>query len=225
MRNVFCISHACVMALSILSFSLHPSSAEAVPITFEYVAVVDKVKDISGNLGGSITVGTTFVLRYTFESTTPGTIQLHAFTGYAGAVVDRSISFSGGPTFVIDADSFLRDIGIFNDHLIFGDTYFTNVGLVPFGNLTFIHAIDVFLDFSKSAHTSMAFPLTPPNPDNYDFTRMFIHGISPVHPFDLFISGQIVAIVPTVFPEPSAIVLFAVGLAIVNFVIRRSTKY
>lgn len=193
---------------------------EAALITFQYAGTVVEVQDISGNLGGSISVGSSFIHTYTFESATPATIQSPTFTEYFDAIVDRRISFADGPTFVFAASS-LQDIGIIDNDPMFNDTYFVNGDLQLFGNLNRLTALDEWHDGTATAISSFSLPLTPPIPADFTARTMQIRGNTSVQTSDLFIRGTTTSVIP----EPSTIVLFSFGLlGLIRIRARRNTR-
>ena len=184
-----------------------PVAAQAVLITIEIEAVVDRVDDPHGYLEGKIIVGDIITGSYMYESTTPDTNPLQKGGRYEHTTAPHGIFLSvGGFVFETNPGNVDFLIEIENDHPPDDNYLVRSHNNLPLSNGTLIGGISWLLeDNTGNALSSDALPLTAPVLDDWGFNRLTVNGGTRAIPFGIM--GHVTSAIP----EPASVLLFALG--------------
>jgi hypothetical protein len=197
-----CFTAVCGM---VLGFWVSPTWAEEA--TFAFSGHITRLSGDVGFLGGTIPLGTPFSGSYTFESTTPDAEPADPTVGfYDGAL--RAFSVQVGPHLLTGSLDPVRN-SIAVSHCVegedFGDVYTPGDRMSLLGKAV---NTSIFLaDYSATAFTNDALPLTPPSLTLFDERKFQILDAAMYARFSVV--GQLTSF--THVPEPATLALLALG--------------
>ncbi|MGB2985012.1 MAG: hypothetical protein WBE26_03940, partial [Phycisphaerae bacterium] len=177
-------------------------TARASPVTFEFAGEITSVEDLTGVLGGAVSVGSLFSGSYTFESTTGptspgGGFYADAITAVSGQVGDLDFL---GPlefnNFLLIADD-VPESG--------SDQYLVRAAVELLGEITGFSM--TFVDSTGTIFSSSALPLFPPPLELFDSSEFKLSASSET----FILIGEVTALVP----EPATLVLLSIGVSII----------
>jgi len=180
----------------LFAIGLITAGAEARPVTIYIEAEVDYVDDIGNYLEGKINPGDTITGYYTYESTTADTnpsAQVGDYWQYSAL------------TFATNSSNVNFLVEVVNDYPTGDDYGYISYNNEPLSNGHLVDHISWQLDdYTGLVFSSDALPLTAPVLSDWQFNRLNIEGDKS----NLF---RISADVTTAVPEPSSILLIALG--------------
>jgi len=219
----FAVRRWVLVALVCLGFS---GAASAVPIVYGFSGNISSVTDADNFLDGSVIVGGAFSGSFSYDSSEPDVIfdsDQYSCGGCSGTVSSSATTgnylFQGIPTGT--ADLLNRPIGG-TDVLAFLIPYASD----PFIDLGATPGRAIFLRFFDDSGTVFSSDTLPSSIDLNDFSSSTITlpgdiGLAPGFSVVGNISSLELTSVPV--PEPTALVLMALGLAALRFSRRRKT--
>lgn len=198
-------NHFAIVA-SVLALWFAADSVSAAPVTF---VVRGEVASVDSDARVQSFSGSTFVARYTFESTQPGG---HLIPGLGGYVGTSQISFSNGFSWS-DNDTHIRVFNDFGGTLDGYDVLPTEIKPSGLPGLTFNGGFLITLrDFTQTALQNTDLLLLPPDLDDFSDRSGLINFTDPVAHTNV---NVVLSITSIDLPEPSSIVLLGIGLGFV----------
>jgi len=199
--------------IGMLALSVPP--AEAALITIEITAEVDSVRDEANYLDGQINVGDIITGTYTYDSDTTDSNPLSTLGRYEHYAPPCGISLSvGGFDFETDTTNVDFLVAIANNYASGGiqDGYLLiSYNNLPLSNGTLVDLISWQLDDpTATALSSDALPTTPPVLDDWQsIVGLRLQG-------ERMESYLIDAHVTSAVPEPTSVLLFALGILLLR---------